>query len=129
MNRTCFKLSKHVYIFKILWLYQELCIFPLGHIEGNIDFLPLPTLVDTMMRYDNNQPTINDTMNYNDNNQPMLPGDNNVSKVNNGSKTKNEAFKDTLEWCHQDLELEHCPRILGGGARNSSPTFTCLRSL
>ena len=58
MNRTCFHISKHVYILKILWLCQEICLFPLGHIEGNFDVLLLLTSVDTMMRYDNNQLTI-----------------------------------------------------------------------
>ena len=129
MNRTRFQISKHVCIFKILWLYQELCIFPLGHIERNFEFLLLPTLVDTMMIYDSNQPTMNDTVNDNGNNQPMLPSGNPVSKVKNGSKMKNEAFADTLEWCHRASELENRPRLLGNVARNAATTCTCPHDL
>ena len=129
MNRTHFQISKHLCIFKILWLCQELCIFLLGHIERNFDFLLLPTLVDTMMRYDINQPTMKNTMNDNGENQPMLPSDNHVSKVKNGSKMKNEAFADTLKWCRRASELENCPQILGGVTRNAATTFTCLRYL
>ena len=47
---------------------------------------------------------MNDTVNDNGNNQPMLPSDNHVSKVKNGSKMKNEAFADTLEWCRRASE-------------------------
>ena len=129
MNRTRFQLSKYVCIFKILWLCQELCIFPLGHIERIFEFLLLPTLVDTMMRYDSNQPTMNDTMNDNGNNQPMLPSDNPVSKVKNGSKMKNEAFADTLEWCRRASELKNCPRLLGGVTHNAATTCTCLHDI
>ena len=129
MNRTPFQLSKHVCIFKILWLCQELSIFPLGHIERNFDFLLLPTLVDTMMRYDSNQLTMNNTVNDNGNNQPMFPSDNLVSKVKNGSKVKNEAFADTLEWCRRASELENCPRLLGDVALNAATTCTCLHDL
>ena len=102
---------------------------PVGSHRGKFQFLLLPTLVDTMMRYDNNQPTMNDTMNDNGNNQPMFPSDNPVSKVKNGSKKKNEAFADTLEWCRRASELENCPRLLGGGARNAATICTCLHAL
>ena len=81
------------------------------------------------MRYDSNQPTMNDTVNDNGNKQPMLPSDNHVSKVKNGSKMKNEAFADTLEWYRRASELENCPRILGGVTRNADTTYTCLRDL
>ena len=68
-------------------------------------------------------------MNDNDNNQPMLSSDNHVSKVKNESKTKNEAFIDTLEWCCQALYLDNCPQILGGGALNAANTWACLHDL
>ena len=74
MNITRCRISKNVCIFKIIWLIQEICIFPLGHIKGDLHFLLLPTLVGTMMWYNNNQPTMQNTMNDNNNNQPMLPG-------------------------------------------------------
>ena len=115
--------------FKILWLCQDLCIFLLGHKERNFEFLLLPTLVDTMMRYDSNQPTMNNTVNDNGNNQPMLPSDNPVSKVKNGSKMKNEAFADTLEWCRRASELENRPRLLGNVSRNAATTCTCPHDL
>ena len=49
-----------------------------------------------MVWYDKNQPTMDDTMNDNDNNQKMFTSNNPVSKVKNGSKTKNEAFAGML---------------------------------
>ena len=129
MNRTRFQISEHVCIFNILQFCQELYIFLLGNIEGYFEFFLLPTLVDTVMKYDNNQLTMKDTMNESGNNQTMLPSNNPVSKVNNGSKTKNEPFTDTLEWCCQALELDKFPLLLGRGACNAATTCTYRHAL
>ena len=72
---------------------------------------------------------MNETMNNNNNNQQMLHSNNPVSKVNNGSKTKNEAFTDTLKWCRRASEIDNCPQRLGGSARNADTTCTCLHAI
>ena len=42
---------------------------------------------------------------------------------------KNEAFADTLEQCRRASELENCPQLLGGVARNAATTCTFLHDL
>jgi hypothetical protein len=84
----------------------------------------------------NNNMTTNDDDTSDENTIPdnppvskMTPRDNPVSKVKNGSTTQSEAFSDTLEWCRRASQLEHCPRLTGGGKYNGDTACTCLHAL
>jgi hypothetical protein len=77
----------------------------------------------------------NDTVNHNYNNTmadtpsiKVMPGDNPLKNLKNGTKTSNEVFAETLEWCRQASQLEHC-RNFSGGRKVVDTDCTCLHAL
>ena len=58
----------------------------------------------------------------------MSPGDNPLKNLKNGTKTESEVFADTMEWCRQASQLEHCQNF-SGGRKVVDTDCTCLHAL
>jgi hypothetical protein len=85
----------------------------LGGRNGTIFFGDF-VLILISFEHDNRQTMSNNSDTADAPSTKMTPGDNPLKYLRNKSKTENEVFTATLEWCRKASLLEHCPKLIGG---------------